>query len=51
MIIGNYGTRWSRPKLRLDALVKNGVIGLNLNEHLTLDRAQCRKRIYVADPN
>ena len=39
------------PKLTLDAVVKNDMIGLNLNEHLAVDRAQWRKRIHVAHPN
>ena len=41
MIIGSNDIRErGRPKLTLDAVVKNDMIGLNLNEHLALDRAQ-----------
>ena len=39
MIIGNDSTRRNgRPKLTLNAVVKNDTIDLNLNEHLTCDR-------------
>ena len=34
-----------------DVIVKNNKIGLNLSEHLALDRVQWRKMIHVADPN
>ena len=52
MIIGSDGTKGSdRPKLILDAVVKDDTIQLNRSEHLALDRAQWHKRIYVADSN
>ena len=52
MVIGSDNTRQRRrPKLTLDAVVRNDMIGLNFGKHLALDRAQWRKMIYVADPN
>ena len=52
MIIGNDNARGrGRPNLTLDAVVKKDMIGLNLGEHLALDRAQWRKMIHIADPN
>ena len=38
-------------KLTLEAVVKKDMLGLNLSEHLTLDRAQWCKMIHVADLN
>ena len=52
MIIGGDDAGWiDRPKLTLDAVVKNDMIGLNLSQHLALDRIQWCKRIHVVDPN
>ena len=52
MIIGNDNTRMrGRSKLTLNAVVKNDMIELNLDEHLALDRTQWRKKIHVADFN
>ena len=52
IIIGSDNTRWrGRPKLILDAVVKNDIIGSNLGEHLAFDRAQWLKKILVADLN
>ena len=51
MIIGSNDTRGrDKPKLTLDAVIKNDIIGFNLSEHLTID-PQWRKRMYLADPN
>ena len=52
MIIGNddiRGRGW--PKLTIDAVIKNDMIVLNLNEYLALDRVQWYKKIHVADSN
>ena len=44
MIIGSDDTRGrDRQKLTLDVAVKNDMIGLNLNEHMALDRGQWHK--------
>ena len=52
IIIGSDDTRGrGRTKLTFNAVVKNDRIGLNLNEHLALNRAQWRKRIRLANPN
>ena len=54
MIIGSYDTRRrGRPKLTLDTLVENDMIGSDLTlVHIwPLDRAQWRKIIHVADFN
>ena len=52
MIIGSDDTRGrGRPKLTLDAVVKNDMIGLNFSEHMGFDRAQWHKKIHIADPN
>ena len=52
MIISNDNTRGrSRPKLTLDVVIKEDMIGLNLSEHLAPERAQWYKMIHVADPN
>ena len=52
MITGSNDTRGrDRLKLTLDAVIKNDMIGLNLSEHLALDRTQWRKMIHVADLN
>ena len=50
--IGYDSTRGrGRPKLILDVVVKNDMIGLNLSEHFALDGTKWHKRIHVADPN
>ena len=50
--IGNDSTKgMGRPNLTLDVVVKKDMSGLNLSQHLAIDRSQWRKRIYVADPN
>ena len=41
--------RKDRPKLTLDAVVKNDMIKLNLVEHLVIDRAQWHKKIHVTN--
>ena len=52
MIIGSDDTKGrGKPKLKLNAVVKNDMIGLNLSEYLNLDKAQQCKRIHVADPS
>ena len=52
MIVFNDNTRErGRPKITLDAVVKEDMIGLNISEHLTSHRVQWSKRIDVADPN
>ena len=41
IIIGSDNTEGrGRPKLTLDAVVKNDMIGLNIGEYLALDRVQ-----------
>ena len=40
-----------RPKLTLDAVVRKDLSILGLSNETTLDRAQWRKKIHVADPN
>ena len=41
IIFGSNDTRGrGRPKLTLDAVVKKDMIGLNLSEHLALNRTQ-----------
>ena len=52
MFIGNDSTKgMGRPNLTLDVVVKKDISGLNLSQHLAIDRSQWRKRIHVADPN
>ena len=52
MIIGNDNSREnSRSNLTLDVAVKNDIFGLNLNQHLTIDKTQWFKMIYIANSN
>ncbi|KAI8524936.1 hypothetical protein RHMOL_Rhmol13G0188500 [Rhododendron molle] len=48
--LGSNAKGRGRPKLTLDAVGCKDLSKVDLCEQVALDRAQWRKRIYVADP-